>query len=689
MGPPPQGWCTEKTNTCPAYTQTACEAQGSKWCKNQVMTTTMGGSNGWCQTGGGTCPAYDDASCKAQGGSWCAPSSGGMGGWCATPPSTCPNENKDKLDCAARGGDWCLPMSGGFGWCATGGSRCPANDSATCSARGGKWCKNPPSTYSTAANMPSGWCSEPPSGGSATSTYWQASCPIYDATECRAERGVWCAGSGMGGGWCWTMPQGSSAIASPPVGCNPNGEIPPGPKVCPLMPYVMCPKGYNEVIEKNQNGCTSQRCVPPGGEDLPRYCPTVMPPPCPGGTLQSKPGPNNCPIYECRASECKPPPPAEQCVTGWQPIPVPGLNCPRYDCPNTDHDRTEECVRKAIGEAAFLAMKNGTRPTPELMLKMEACWIHKPPMPRPPGPPRPPGEPPFPDQCPLADMKREMQRGMTRELERIDHEVDRFRRQKVEIPVTYEGLLAKVKLIISQASAATSCEEMYTFGQDLPDLMRQLHEEIQGIEQLARVTEVVKKFKSMLDEVERDGKRALRRVPKDLRTEMQKEFDDKIAGLKVAIESVRSAAASNDPDKVEAASQQAFEQLEQARQTIQVAEMLRTARRVLNAGRSDIKRAEKLVKELGPEESADLTEALAEFKLVYAEALKMARTCSGTKATEACSDLFERYLVAWDDLKDAIDDAAGESNDFDDFLGFSLGEGLQKSKTLDLLEGVR
>jgi len=664
------GWCS--STPC---NRNDCEVTGKRWCDPPPLTPgSTYTSSGWCQEKNYNCPAYTAPDCKVQGGEWCESTSGGSG-WCATGGARCPNEALEKKGCLDRKGSWCLPQGGGYGWCAAVGTRCPAYTPEECVAEGGKWCKNPPST-SGAVSLSAGYCT----------TGTGARCPVYTEEECQAEAGTWCLPTN-GVGWCVssssTCPSGSTP-SKPKITPVPLPE--PIKLICPLASYLPCPTGYKEIFEKTKDGCVIQRCLPPGGEIKPEHCPDIAIKSCPGGTVEKKEDRRGCPIYECRTRVCPSPPPAEQCVSGWTPNYSKGLDCPFYECQNTAHSEMEGCVKRVVGEAFFEQMKRGALSDAimrSLISKIETAGCFRQVSPTPTPTPKPEPTPDFTTQCPLEKMKREMTSGLLRRLQQIGRDVDQnFRRSGVPVPASYSALLTKIKTVVSSVSGAANCSEIYELGRDLPELLRQLEEQVLDIEHTAQVGEAIKKLTAELVKIEREWARVLKRLPAELRSESDSEFKSRVNALRAAIEAIRQAAATGDPDRIENAARQAFEQLEEVRQTLQVGQMVRQLSTFIRQVNREVSRAERLANRLvkAGEDVSELQDTILGTKEVLSEVNKNRLSCI-RKPTDTCVDLFERLMVMRGELSNAVAEASGALDDYKLFLGLGkLGEKLQESR---------
>ncbi len=697
-------WCS--TMPC---AQSECTGSEFEWCDPAptTSTTAMYTPQGWCsrKSNGSGCPVYTEPACKAKAGDWCQGSGGGMG-WCATNGATCPNENKDKQDCVARGDEWCLPMGGGgYGWCAgkTSGG-CPARTQTECSEKQGKWCKNAPMPAGMAipATMQDGYC--------VTGSY--AECPIYAKADCTTAGRQWCVNTstsysaspmsmnGMDNGWC------ASKGSTCPPGQEPKPE--PKPSPCPVAMYMPCPPDTKEEAYTNAQGCTMQRCVKKGGPE-PVPCPAIAPPTCANNEEvvwkyeSGSYGSSSCPRAECRPRKetCAPPPPDNQCPGGWiaqyYGIPAYGdaraltINtCPWYECKNTEHDRTEECVKKAVGETSYALMKSGRLSDAamrELMPKMQPCFGVVPPPPPPPGPEPEPRPVPV---CNLPSMKRDMDRELQRVLRDMDAAVEKFRKAGITVPVIYEALLTKIKTLAEQAAKTSNCDGLFTIGRDLPELMQQLQEQLLGIEHIARVGEAVKRLDGEFKALERTWARTLRTLQGVTKQQLHQEFKDAAALFKSLVEAVKASAQSADPDKIETATRQAFEALDVVRSTMQTGDILVNSVKILRAVRREIRNAASLAKELKEDEEdvSELEELIQEMSSLVKEADTKRVACS-RKQDASCLVLFKRFMETRQDLEFLVNDFNGVGEDvaYYNFLGVGkLGQGLEtfeKTKTFE------
>lgn len=675
MGPPPTGWCTETSTTCPAYTVTDCAAQNGKWCKSQPGTMS-GGVDGWCQTGVGSCPAYTSTDCSAQGGSWCQPSGGGMG-WCASGPgATCPNEQKDKVDCAARAGQWCMPSGGGYGWCASGGTKCPANTAEECAARSGKWCKNSPAMMSnTVANMPAGWCSE---GANST-------CPAYTVEDCTAQGGSWCQPSVGGYPWCAsgpgaTCPSGSKLVSTTPQPL-PVPEPKPLPK-CPALPVFACRDNEEMFTNQNSDGCSISVCRPRVSKCLPTMAPACAP----GTDASAYFDKDGCQKYECRQAKCSPPPADVQCSSGWIPTSRIAGACPVYECRTTDHSRTEDCVRTIVGDDLFAKMKKqGIAPSKEYMEKITStCFVSN--------------QPTLarlsdqtvssqPIQCNLVQMKRDISTGVKRALQNVDTQVTRLRRQGVAIPASFQVLLTQLNSSIAAASSATTCDTLFEQGQTMPEMMRNLQDQLLDIERLGKANEFVKKFNKLILDAEKEWKLVSRNLKADVKADFEKNYVAATADFKSAIQEMVDAATSSDPDSIQLASEQSYDRYQQVRGIIDHVKIIRETNNILLKTKSEIRAAEKLATRLSKagEDVADLTDAVTELKSVVVE-VDANKTKCARQLSDDCLDLYERFVSTTSTFHEIQADFTG-SSEFNKLFGLGgLGANLVDIKVLNQLE---
>lgn len=529
------------------------------------------------------------------------------------------------------------------------------------------------------ATQTTGWCSE---GANAT-------CPAYTAEDCAAQNGLWCVPDNGGMSWC-----NSGSFATCPSGSKPKlptTELVPVtdpkqvvPKVCPTMSSFACRDNEEMFTVQKGDGCYISECR----SKIVRCQVTMVAPACLSGSESvSYIDKDGCQKYECRAARCPSPPADHQCQTGWIPTTTAAGVCPVYECRSTEHSRTEDCVRQIVGDDFFAKMKkDGTSPAKELMDKITAtCLVNILPVPPKPRLPEDPTIPPI--QCNLKQMKRDITTGVKSELKRIETKVSQLRRKGVSIPTNFQILITQLNKMIDTAGTATSCDTLFEQGQSMPELMRNLGDQLLDIERLVQAKEFVKKFNRLLADSQKEWKRVSSGLKADVKVELAANYEAALVEFKSAIEVMGLAATSADPDSIELASEQSYDRYQKIQEVIARARIIRETNAILLKARTEIRRAERLASRLAKdgEDVSDLTEAITAAKEILTEATANKTKCARVLNDE-CLDLYDRFTSTMTNLRDIYQDFVGGS-DFNKLFGLGdLGGNLAQLKVIDTLE---
>ncbi len=145
------------------------------------------------------------------------------------------------------------------------------------------------------------------------------------------------------------------------------------------------------------------------------------------------------------------------------------------------------------------------------------------------GPPPTVRPPEFDDRCEARELPR-----VKRDLTRIEQEIDRLRRAKVTVPTDTGLLIVRARDLLQQVQAATTCEDAFTTGEELPDFMGQLRVSVERVSQLRFAPRVLTSYdrevKRFLDRT-RTGVRHLERAKFDV-TGFQSRFTEAEQQLK-------------------------------------------------------------------------------------------------------------------------------------------------------------
>ncbi|MBI4434487.1 carboxypeptidase regulatory-like domain-containing protein [Candidatus Uhrbacteria bacterium] len=358
----------------------------------------------------------------------------------------------------------------------------------------------------------------------------------------------------------------------------------------------------------------------------------------------------------------------------------------------------ERCVRDAFGLDLYERMRTGRyKPKQEEYERAKHCFnltvivdhrpvetpIGAPAVPSPvpsiivlPGPAVPPPSvrpPEFDDRCEARELPR-VKRGMqqlTREFDRIDRELARLRTAKVAVPIDTGLLLVRARDLLKQVQAATTCEDAFTAGEELPDLMQQLRTSIERVSRLRFAPRVLTSYdrevKRFLDRT-RTGIRRLERA-KFAIAEFQSRLAEAEGQLKECRASGAAAIAAIDPELFEDTMRSCFEILDEAREIQSLVDALANARAFLTGTiEATLRKANRVIRDLErtKKDATEVKQFRDALRQQRDEALAAVRRAGLAK--EELVDLVEETITAFGDLDDAFERALGTST-YEEIVG--------------------
>ncbi|MBI4449570.1 fibronectin type III domain-containing protein, partial [Candidatus Uhrbacteria bacterium] len=272
--------------------------------------------------------------------------------------------------------------------------------------------------------------------------------------------------------------------------------------------------------------------------------------------------------------------------------------------------------------------------------------------------------PDFDDRCEARELPR-VKRGvqqLSREFDRIDRELTRLRTAKVVVPTETGLLLSRARDLLAQVRAATTCEDAFTAGEELPDLMQQLRTSIERVGRLRFAPRVLTSF-------DRAVKRFLDRTQVEIRRLERAKFDvaefrtrrgEASAQLKECRASASAALQAIDPELFEDTMRSCFEILDEVRELQELTSALANARAYLTgAVAQTLRKADRIARQLEREQE-DASEVRQ-----FADALR--------KQRDDALATVRRAGVAKDEIVDALEGVITVLGDLDDAFEHALG----------------
>lgn len=388
------------------------------------------------------------------------------------------------------------------------------------------------------------------------------------------------------------------------------------------------------------------------------------------------------------------PSPGLTTVPGVPPPTPPSVAPPPFTPPPLP--ALEQCIRSAFGEERYQRMKSGRdKPSAGEYERVRHCFNlavivdHRPPptigvpptptrpivivAPPPTIAPPPVRTPEFDETCEQRELPRVRQglQNLGRELGRIEREADALRRRKVEVPTDFGIVLGRTKELLQKVQGATTCEDAFDAGSEIPDLMEQLRTSLDRISRLrfaptalAAYDRAVRQFTSRvtsgLRRIERSGIEVA-----DLRdrlTTMQKELTECRTSATDALRAV-------DPELFEESMRTCAELLDEHRELEEHVQALADVRGFL-VGRvnATLQRANRLILDLR-RQRRDVTEIqrfARELRTVRDEVLKKVRANQIDR--DALVDALLPVVDAFGNLDDAFEQARGTST-YEELVG--------------------
>ncbi|MBI4143232.1 fibronectin type III domain-containing protein [Candidatus Uhrbacteria bacterium] len=358
----------------------------------------------------------------------------------------------------------------------------------------------------------------------------------------------------------------------------------------------------------------------------------------------------------------------------------------------------ERCVRDAFGVELYERMRTGRqRPTAETYARARHCFTltvigdTRPPPPDIGAPAIPtttpsvivlPGiavpppairVPEFDDRCEVRELprvKRDLAR-IGRQLTAIEREVDRLRTAKVAVPTDTGLLTSRARDLLASVAKAKTCEDAFTAGEELPELMEQLRTSVDRVSRLRFAPRVLTSFDRVVKRFLDRTRASIRRLERAKFTVVgfQGRLTEADQQLKDCRTSSSAALAAIDPELFEDTMRSCFEILDEAEEVTSLTDALVNARTFL-AGSVEVtlRKATRVVRDLerAKKDASDVKAFADVLRQRRDETLADVR--AGRIARDELADALESVVAAFGDLDDAFEHALGTTT-YDTIVG--------------------